>query len=293
MDKGNRKLSWHQYFLISLAVLLSGLMVFSRAYRASQRAGMPQPVNAPDRADRDHAVLAEKEQPLQILETMYPLPEKTELLGHVDPAADQAFVAVDPNFASRQGMYLRREAYDAFTQMREAALADGVELIILSATRPFDHQKRIWEDKWMGRRVLHGNILAKDIQDPIERAREILRFSAMPGTSRHHWGTDIDLNSLDNNYFGHGEGKKIYDWLQNNAATFGFCQPYTLHGDKREGGYEEEKWHWSYQPMSSVFQKAYEELVDYKDISGFAGWEVASQLDVISRYVLDVSLDCY
>ncbi|NJK84501.1 MAG: M15 family metallopeptidase [Saprospiraceae bacterium] len=44
--------------------------------------------------------------------------------------------------------------------------------------------------------------------NPQERALKILKYSSMPGTSRHHWGTDIDLNSFSNSYFEQGEGKK-------------------------------------------------------------------------------------
>jgi len=49
----------------------------------------------------------------------------------------------------------------------------------------------------------------------------------MPGTSRHHWGTDVDLFSLDNKFFESGDGKIWYSWMVQNAAKYGFCQPYT------------------------------------------------------------------
>ncbi len=64
----------------------------------------------------------------------------------------------------------------------------------------------------------------------------------MPG-ARHHWGTDFDLNALNNAYFNTKDGKRIYDWLTQHAAEFGFCQPYTAKGgpDGRPIGYEEEK----------------------------------------------------
>jgi zinc D-Ala-D-Ala carboxypeptidase len=99
--------------------------------------------------------------------------------------------------------------------------------------------------------MLEGNISATSITDPVERAREILRFSAMPGTSRHHWGTDIDLNSLVNSYFRVRTRKKNLRMAAcKTLVSFGFCQPYTAHGANRNGGYEEEKWHWSYKPVA-------------------------------------------
>ncbi len=223
------------------------------------------------------------------------MPEITcnTLLGHIDPPSDHDFVLVDESYASRQGLYMRQAAYDAFLKMQKAALNDGITLTVLSAARTFDHQKRIWENKWNGHQVLHGNILATDIYDPVERAREILRFSAMPGTSRHHWGTDIDLNSLQNAYFESGEGKKIYQWLLANAGDYGYCQPYTARDKDRTGGYEEEKWHWSYFPIASEFLRAYPKLVSYDDIKGFDGAATARRLMVIERYVLDISEKCY
>jgi|GEM_PF-542911 len=216
------------------------------------------------------------------------------LLGRIDPESDEAgFVEISRRYANRQGMFLRREAMKAFTAMHAAAEKEGLQLVVLSATRTFSHQKRIWENKWHGVSLLHGDILATDIDDPVERSREILRFSAMPGTSRHHWGTDIDLNSLQNSYFTHGQGKRIYEWLKANAADYGFCQPYTAHGKRRAGGYEEERWHWSYKPLASEFYHAFEERISYEDIGGFDGAETAREMQVIEDYVLDVNMECF
>ncbi len=219
-------------------------------------------------------------------------PSKDMLFGQVDLAASDDFMLIDSRYANREGMYMLREAYEAFLEMHAAAASDGISLTIISALRTFDHQKRIWENKWNGRQVLHGNIRATSIADPKERALEILRFSAMPGTSRHHWGTDIDINSLNNSYFDSGQGKREYDWLVANAGRFGFCQPYTEHGTGRVGGYEEEKWHWSYVPVSSQYLQAYMDTISYDDIKGFEGWETARQIGVIERYVMDVGKGC-
>jgi LAS superfamily LD-carboxypeptidase LdcB len=106
----------------------------------------------------------------------------------------------------------------------------------------------------------------------------------MPATSRHHWGTDMDLNSLDNSYFESGEGLKIYQWLTAHAADYGFCQPYTSKSGGRTG-YEEEKWHWSYLPLSGEFLEQYKNLVTYADIEGFKGSEVSKSMKVISHFV--------
>jgi len=215
--------------------------------------------------------------------------DKNYLLGKFDPAAHPQFSKLSDEHTqgSAKGGYLRKETYEAFIKMSEAARNEGVELMIISATRNFESQKRIWENKWEGRTLVEGRNLTT-VNDPKERARLILLYSSMPSTSRHHWGTDMDLNSLENSYFESGQGLKIYQWLTDHSAEYGFCQPYTSKAGGRTG-YEEEKWHWSYLPLSGVFLEEYSKKVTYKDIKGFAGSNVAPSINVIKNYVLGVA----
>jgi len=215
------------------------------------------------------------------------------LMGRFDPATHPDFVRIAPEHCDKPDMYLRRDAYEAFVRMYEAARADGIHLIIRSATRPFTHQKRIWEAKWRGERLVDGMNLAEAIPDPVARARKILEYSSMPGTSRHHWGTDIDLNAFENSYFESGEGKAIYDWLSAHAHAYGFCQPYTPKGPERPWGYNEEKWHWSYRPVAArLVALARQQLTDDM-IGGFEGSETAPALHVVERYVLGINKACF
>jgi D-alanyl-D-alanine carboxypeptidase len=211
--------------------------------------------------------------------------EKNYLLGHFDPAADSRFVQLPSSHAQGSALngFLRKETFYAFQEMAEAAKKDSLNLYIISATRNFESQKKIWENKWNGETKVEGKKLTT-ISDLKERARLILLYSSMPGTSRHHWGTDIDLNSLDNNYFLTGEGLKIYQWLSAHASKFGFCQPYTSKASGRTG-YEEEKWHWSYLPLSKLFLEEYKKQISYHDITGFEGSAQAESLHIISAYV--------
>ncbi len=215
--------------------------------------------------------------------------DKNYLLGKFDPATHPLFSKLEDAHArgSAKDGYLRKETYEAFKKMITAAKEDGVELLIISATRNFDSQKRIWENKWEGRTMVEG-INLTTISDPKERARLILLYSSMPSTSRHHWGTDMDLNNLNNEYFLTGEGLKIYQWLTAHAAEYGFCQPYTSKTGGRTG-YEEEKWHWSYLPLSGEFLETYKKQVTYKDITGFKGAEAAKPMAVIKNYVEGVA----
>ena len=203
--------------------------------------------------------------------------DKNYLLGKFNPYQDARFVQLADQYTggSAKGAYLRKETYEAFIRMAEAAKADSVNLIIISATRNYFQQKAIWERKWMAE---------ASIKNEADRAKKILLFSSMPGTSRHHWGTDMDLNDLNNEYFDSGEGLKIYEWLNAHAHEYGFCQPYTSKVNGRTG-YEEERWHWSYTPLSIPFLEAYKSTIKLTDIKDFLGSDTATKLDVIVNYV--------
>ena len=198
---------------------------------------------------------------------------KDFLLGKFDYKSHTVFVKVDPRYSSKT-LFIQKEVYQAFLDMRYAAAKDGINLIILSGTRNFNEQKAIWERKWNR----YNNL------EPKARIHKIMEYSSMPSTSRHHWGTDIDLNSLNNNYFNSGTGKKIYDWLSENAQKYGFHQTYK---DKTDGrtGYNLERWHWSYFPLAETYLKHYNENITYEDISGFSGSEYAQELNIITNYV--------
>jgi D-alanyl-D-alanine carboxypeptidase len=209
--------------------------------------------------------------------------EKIYLLGEFDPSQDKNFTRVPENYSvSGYTMYLRKETLDAFLQMAQAAKNDGVILKIASATRNFDYQKNIWNTKWYN--------LAQ--MSDLQKFEKILEYSAVPGTSRHHWGTEIDINAATPEYFETEEGAEVYDWLAKNAAIYGFCQPYTAKGTERKTGYDEEKWHWSYTPLSKQFTEDYSELITNDDIKGFDGDQYVAQENLISDYVLGINPEC-
>ena len=124
------------------------------------------------------------------------------------------------------------------------------------------------------------------------RALNILKFSSMPGTSRHHWGTEIDINSFNNSWFTYGEGLRLFNWMNNNAAKYGFHRPYTAKNKNRPNGYNEEKWHWSYTPLSiPMLRDAYQALSN-DDIRGFSGSNTASKIGIKENYILGVDKSC-
>lgn len=202
------------------------------------------------------------------------------LMGKFDPSKHKRFVRIEDKYTNKQNVYLDKSAYKSFLKMYESAYKDGFKLLIVSATRPFEYQKRIWERNWAKR---------ENIIDPVERALDILKFSSMPGTSRHHWGTEIDLNVLENSYYDTGEGKKIFDWMNENANRFNYYRAYT---EGRPYGYQEEKWHWSYKPVSKVYTRYAEENMKDDLIKGFSGAETAKKIEVTKKYILGINPQC-
>ena len=199
--------------------------------------------------------------------------ESYKLLGKFNYRNDTMFTKV-PSKYTFKNIHIQKVVLDSFINMANAAEKDGVSFKIISGARNFDEQKRIWERKWRQNKIT----------DSIENALQILKYSSMPSTSRHHWGTDIDLNNLTNSYFDKGKGLEEYNWLVTNAYKFGFFQPYTSK-DCGRTGYNEEKWHWSFKPLSSHYLKVYNDSISHKAITGFIGSTVAKDIDVIKKYV--------
>lgn len=200
---------------------------------------------------------------------------KDFLMGKFDYRAHPLFTKV-PARMSGKDLYVQKETLDAFQRMHEAALKDSINLKIISGTRNFAEQKSIWENKWK------KEIVAQ--KTPKAAALKILEYSSMPSTSRHHWGTDIDINSVDGSYFRKGKGLKEYKWLVANGPSFGFYQTYTPK-DKGRTGYSVEEWHWSYMPLAKKYLEMYNSKISYKDIKGFNGCETAAEIDIIKNFV--------
>jgi zinc D-Ala-D-Ala carboxypeptidase len=217
---------------------------------------------------------------------------KDYLMGKINPAKDARFVKIGD-------IYLRKETAESFLKMQKEAAKSRIKLTIVSGTRTFSDQKRLWENKWNGVTPVNtdtneflpkpksrNNNLSNE-----ERALRVLEFTAMPATSRHHWGTDFDLNNLNSSYWAKSKGEKEYAWLVENAGKFGFCQVYSA---DRTNGYKEEKWHWSYIPIARTFTNEFEKLITNYDImkTRFAGAETANSVNAVANFVLEINQTC-
>src|SRR4051812_23443502 len=90
------------------------------------------------------------------------------------------------------GALIHRDALKSFREMTQAAAAAGFTLSAVSGFRDFGSQMRIWNAKATGQRALldvNGRALVFGDLSPEQIVWAILRWSALPGASRHHWGT--------------------------------------------------------------------------------------------------------
>ena len=163
-----------------------------------------------------------------------------------------------------------RETVRAFQALGRRAAERGLDLRVASAFRDYDRQVRIINGKWAGDRPVtdrEGRLLERAQYDDDEWLNLILRFSALPGTSRHHWGTDLDIwdaSTVDEDYrlllvpSEYGPSGPFCDmthWLDDLMAADdaeGFYKPYAVD----RGGIAPEAWHISYRPAALKYQDA-------------------------------------
>ncbi|MEP7243065.1 MAG: M15 family metallopeptidase [Gammaproteobacteria bacterium] len=159
------------------------------------------------------------------------------------------------------GARLHADVVEPAFNMRAAAAAAGLDLAIVSSFRDFDRQVLIWNAKYRGERPLldrGGRLLNAADLDDSTRVDAILLWSALPGASRHHWGTDIDVidrravaadyrpQLTVDEFSGGGPFAQLNAWLGANLGNHGFFRPYTTY----LGGVQPEPWHLSYAPVA-------------------------------------------
>jgi LAS superfamily LD-carboxypeptidase LdcB len=187
---------------------------------------------------------------------------------------------------------LVKEAHDAFIEMKRAAYRSGIDLKIVSSYRSFARQQVIFERKFI-------NYTDNDMS-PLDAISKITEYSTIPGTSRHHWGTDIDVidgyKKIDGDVLDpekYGECQPFYDfkkWMDENSEKFGFFLVYT--DNPKRKGFKYEPWHYSYAPISIPMLKAFrhKDIMQLYQKESFVGSEHFNSVFLIT-YIADNVLD--
>jgi LAS superfamily LD-carboxypeptidase LdcB len=195
---------------------------------------------------------------------------------------------------------VHREMHDSLAALFSAAKKEGFELSITSTFRSYETQKIVWNEKVQGiRAVLDSDSNPIDIKTKsnVELLFLILRWSAIPGASRHHWGSDLDIydqKAVSRDYkvqlvpSEYESGGPFYQstlWLNENLEKFDFFRPYS----KDRGGIAPEPWHLSYGPLSEIFlvEYSYEKFVEHLNFSDFLLLEEAKKnsFEIYQRFI--------
>lgn len=191
------------------------------------------------------------------------------------------------------GHLLHPLAAHAFAALQAEAAVAGFELAVASSYRSFDRQALIWNGKLRGERPVHDDQgQALDLTALTEEGRiaAVLRFSALPGASRHHWGSDLDVfdaaalpaggsvRLVPSEVCAGGCFDALHCWLDERMArgeSNGFFRPYA----HDRGGVAPERWHLSFAPLSRHLESR---LVPDLLHRAWDGVEIAGR-DVVER----------
>ena len=168
------------------------------------------------------------------------------------------------------GHFLHNEIAKAFFTMQKAASVAGIDMQICSSFRNFEKQLSIWNRKWLGQLPLNTLdnklLVANDLSDQ-EKIHAIMLWSALPGASRHHWGTDFDVYDkscverhhhdfqlVPSEYENNGPCAALSKWISKNVNRYGFYLPYSQY----VGGVAIEPWHISNIELASHIQSSFQ-----------------------------------
>ena len=210
----------------------------------------------------------------------------------------------DAHLVAIQNHYLHANIVNDFIALQSAAASAGFDLCIASSFRDFNRQSAIWNAKFSNKRVVLNKaqqaVELNSLSD-IEKCTAIMLYSALPGASRHHLGTDLDIfdkSAVSDDYelqltpdeYQHGGPfAELSQWLDTHLAEFGFYRPY----QHDLGGVAPELWHISHiaqseQLMSHLSLEVLHNCIKESDLLGKDA--ILTHLPALyERFVLNVS----
>lgn len=203
-----------------------------------------------------------------------------------------------------QNHRLHRDIVNDFLALQQRAKEAGIDLTIASSFRDFHRQSAIWNAKFQGLRPVYTleqqTVDLASLSDT-EKCHAIMLYSALPGASRHHFGTDLDiydtrpidddyeLQLTPDEYSPTGPFAKLTAWLDDNLEKYGFYRPY----QEYKGGVAPEPWHISHIGVSAKMMQylsvaTLQQSIEQSELSGKQA--ILAELNTLyERYVLNVN----
>ena len=169
-------------------------------------------------------------------------------------------------------VYVHQDICKPLLALKKEAKKEGFDLCVASGYRSYERQERIWNNKTSGKAPVldsRGEKVDGGTLSPQELVYAVCRWSAIPGASRHHWGTDVDVydqNALPSSDYKvqlspqeveeQGIFAPFHEWLDSrikNNKTHGFMRPY----QRDTGGIYPERWHLSFLKVAGKYQEDY------------------------------------
>lgn len=206
-------------------------------------------------------------------------------------------------FVGQKSFLVHPQVAQDLLALKDAATQAGFNLCVASGFRDFERQMLIWNRKMAGEAtILDSQSQPMDVATLSEREKvlAILRWSALPGASRHHWGTDFDLYDRDSLPQGISlqlepweyltdHQQPFYAWLKHHLADFGFFFPY----QEDKGGVAYEPWHISHRAtaQSCLTQLTLEVLQQQIQTSALIGKEVVldNLESIYNQFITNIS----
>lgn len=182
---------------------------------------------------------------LLLVNAQNPLPDS------YDRDVRENLVEIDEQYRNNDNVtQIHKDVYPYIVAMVADAQKDGVDLRVWSPFRSYAIQKDLFNKQ-----------VARVGGDEVKAATVVAR----PGTSEHNTGLCADFNMASDTF----ETTKMYEWLVENAAEYGFIMRYSA--DKQDKtGVIHESWHWRFVGIKAAkqmntFGMCLEEYVEYLD----------------------------
>ena len=157
-------------------------------------------------------------------------------------------INVNPKYAINEKQLLTKDAKQAFEEMCEAAIKDGITIYSGSAYRSYDYQNTLYNNRVKS--------------DGLEYAN---KTAAKAGHSEHQTGLAIDITKKKwADYI--DEEDKEFKWLEENAHKYGYILRYPK-GKEHITGYTYEPWHFRY-VTTKVAKELKEKNITYEEYIG-------------------------